>query len=149
MQNNGSWPPPPTNQAPLVVPQPKPRFSPRVLLLAAGLGALIGFVDIHLTTAQESKSWAANMDNYYMAAACLCGILQPKTFWLSAAILTGSFYTVHVIAIMNGLGSPYVEPTIDAASECLFNIIPNGLSALAGAGLGMLWRQVKLKLQKS
>ncbi len=148
MQNNGIWPPPPTNQAPLIAPEAKPRFSPRVLLLAAGLGALIGFIDIHLTNAQEDKSWAMHMGNYCLAAACLCAALQPKTFWLSAAILTAAPYTVHVIAILHGIQSPYVEPSVDAASEWLFSIFPNGFAALVGAGAGLLWRHVRPPARK-
>ena len=74
MQNNGIWPPPPTHQAPLIAPEAKPRFSLRVLLLAAGSGMLIGFIDIHLTTAQTHKSWVTHTGNYYnyLSSGTMC-----------------------------------------------------------------------------
>lgn len=125
MENQSSWPPPPTNQAQQNDVRPKPYFSVWVPLLAVGLGFGLALLDVY--RADNLVDWLT------FGAAALLGFLQPKTFWLSVFILSFSLYLVHVFAISHGFQTPYVEKDTDEAINCWLSLLPNGLGGLIGA----------------
>lgn len=131
-----AWPPPPTHQLQTGITDVKPRLSFIPLILAAGFGLSLGIIDIHLTAKEDRYDL---IDISYMAGAGLFGFLQPKTFWLTAVILTFCLYFVHVVAILDGVSALYVEQDTDHALYCLLNIFPNFTCALVGVAAKFVW----------
>ena len=130
MEDNGVWPPTPTNQVARDEPLAgRPVFA-WVLLLAVGSGSVLGLLDV--CRADSLVDWLTG------AMAAVLGFLHPKTFLLSAFILSLCLYLAHVVAILHGVKPPYVEPSVDEAIFSWLSLLSNGLGAILGAVLGLI-----------
>ena len=126
MKDGDVWPPAPKNQPAPLDPTPGWFLFVKVPLLALVLGVILGFWDI--TRTDNFVDWVT------FGAALLLGFLQPKTFPLSAFLLAFCLYLMHLLAIQQGLKTPYVEPNSNLALNCWYSVFPNAL----GAGIGAL-----------
>ena len=100
----------------------------RVPASAAGLGIGLALLDIAMKN--DLVSWLS------AGASAILGYLQPKTFWLSAFLLSLCLWIVHVVAITHGACPPFVESSIYAADACWESVLPNGLLGIVGATVG-------------
>ncbi len=125
MDDEGIWPPVPKNQPAISEPAPRQYLFVKVPLLALGFGFVLGGWDI--TRKDDWADWAT------FGAVALLGFLHPKTFLLSAFLLSLCLYLVHIAAVMHGLKSPYVEPNTDQALNCWQSVFPKALGTAIGA----------------
>ena len=133
-EGGGVWPPPPLHQKSPGERPPGPVFRVWVLPLSVGVGLAVGLLDV-------SQAEGLLVDWLFFGIAALLGFLQPKTSWLSAIILSGCLYVVHVFAIMHGVKPPYVEPTVADAVYTWPSLALNVFGAFLGVLVRLLGRR--------
>ncbi len=78
-----------------------------------------------------------------MVTAVVLGYLHPKSFLLSAFVLSLCLYVIHVLAIQHGIRQPFVEQDVGSALVCWFGLFGNSIGGAIGAGFKMavpVWR---------
>jgi hypothetical protein len=103
------------------------------LALALVSGLALGLWDITQTKGIQSVE-----NVIYFAAAALLSLLHPTTSWLTAIILAGSLYVVHVVALACGMKQPYVEKDYFGALSCWLLLVPSMGGVLTGVPPGLL-----------